>query len=127
MATPDPLLRPRRPLDLVVIPRERLEDAFEDAVAHGRIAREDAADLVRELLRRAVTAPVEQMVREVDRARWAPPRPPSPIAAYDELTSAQVGERLAGLSPAQLRQVRDYERRNANRKSVLAAIAARLA
>ena len=39
-----------------------------------------------------------------------------------ELTVGQVTQRLPGLSAPQLRQVRDYERRHANRKSVLAAI-----
>ena len=34
--------------------------------------------------------------------------------------------RLGGLTPAELRKVRDYERRNANRKTVLAAIEAKL-
>jgi hypothetical protein len=45
-----------------------------------------------------------------------------PILAYDDLTAAQVIGRLEGLSAAELRKVRDYERRHANRKSVLAAI-----
>ena len=38
------------------------------------------------------------------------------------MTAAQVTEHLDDLAPAQLRTVRDHERRNANRKSVLAAI-----
>jgi hypothetical protein len=37
-----------------------------------------------------------------------------------------VTERLADLSPAELRVVRDYEKRNANRKSVLAAVERKL-
>ena len=45
-----------------------------------------------------------------------------PIADYEEMTVAQVTPRLAELTPAQLRQVREFERRHANRKSVLAAI-----
>ena len=45
-----------------------------------------------------------------------------PIIAYDELTARQATESLKGLTPAELRQVRDYERRHANRKSVLTAI-----
>src|SRR5262249_45223652 len=45
-----------------------------------------------------------------------------PILGYDDLTATQVQGRLDGLSPAELRKVRDYERRHANRKSVLAAI-----
>ena len=45
-----------------------------------------------------------------------------PILAYDDLTAAQVQVRLDGLSPGELRRVREYERRHANRKSVLVAI-----
>jgi len=48
--------------------------------------------------------------------------PPFPITGYEDLTAAQITEQLDGLSLAQLRQVRDHERRNANRKTVLAAI-----
>jgi polyhydroxyalkanoate synthesis regulator phasin len=63
----------------------------------------------------------------VDRARRAAGVGPSfPISGYDELTVAQVQSRLGGLSPAELRKVRDYERRHANRKTVLAAIAEKL-
>ncbi|TML32526.1 MAG: hypothetical protein E6G29_13100 [Actinobacteria bacterium] len=50
-----------------------------------------------------------------------------PILGYDDLTAAQVQGRLDSLTPAELRKVRDYERRNANRKSVLDAIEGRLA
>jgi hypothetical protein len=52
--------------------------------------------------------------------------PAFPILGYDDLTAAQVQSRLEDLSTAELRKVRDYERRNANRKSVLDSIAARL-
>jgi hypothetical protein len=37
-----------------------------------------------------------------------------------------VQSRLADLSPAELRKVRDYERRNANRKTVLNSIEEKL-
>jgi hypothetical protein len=37
-----------------------------------------------------------------------------------------VQSRLDGLSPAELRKVRDYEKRNANRKSVLDAVQTKL-
>ena len=53
--------------------------------------------------------------------------PSFPITAYDDLTAAQLQSRLDGLTPAELRKVRDYERRNANRKSVLDAVEAKLA
>jgi hypothetical protein len=38
-----------------------------------------------------------------------------------------VTSSLDDLTPAELRKVRDYERRNANRKSVLTAVEKRLA
>jgi hypothetical protein len=52
--------------------------------------------------------------------------PSFPILGYDELTAGQVTSRLADLAPAELRKVRDYEKRNANRKSVLNAVAGKL-
>jgi len=48
--------------------------------------------------------------------------PRSRSAATTTLTAGQVQGRLGDLSPAALRRVRDYERRHANRKSVLASI-----
>ena len=63
-----------------------------------------------------------------DRARRTAGIGPSfPILGYDDLTAAQVQGRLDGLTPAELRKVRDYEKRNANRKSVLSAIESSLA
>lgn len=70
----------------------------------------------------------DRALRTVDRARRAAGLGSAfPIIGYDELTAAQVKERLTDLSAADLRKVRDYERRNANRKSILAAIEKRLA
>ena len=69
----------------------------------------------------------DRALRAVDRARRAAGLgSPFPISGYDELTAAQVKERLGELSPAELRKVRDHERRTANRKSILAAIEKRL-
>jgi hypothetical protein len=53
--------------------------------------------------------------------------PSFPILGYDDLTASQVQARIETLTPAELRKVRDYERRNANRKSVLSAIDSQLA
>jgi hypothetical protein len=64
---------------------------------------------------------------QADRARRAAGVGPNfPILAYDDLTADQVVSRLSDLSPAELRKVRDYERRNANRKTVLNAIESKL-
>jgi polyhydroxyalkanoate synthesis regulator phasin len=66
---------------------------------------------------------LDLLLRSADRARRTGGTDESfPILGYDELTAAHVQARLDGLSPAELRRVRDYERRHANRKSVLAAI-----
>ncbi len=62
-----------------------------------------------------------------DRARRAAGVGPAfPITGYDDLTVSQVEKRLGSLSGAELRKVRDYEKRHANRKTVLNAIERRL-
>jgi polyhydroxyalkanoate synthesis regulator phasin len=87
--------------------RGQLDTARRRAEGAGRSVRGKAAD---------------RALREVDRVRRASGVAGFPVLNYDELTAAQVTDRLADLTPAQLRKVRDYERRNANRKSVLDAI-----
>jgi polyhydroxyalkanoate synthesis regulator phasin len=65
----------------------------------------------------------DKALQQVDRARRAAGvGSPFPIIGYDDLTAAQITERLTDLSAPELRKVRDHERRNANRKSVLGAI-----
>lgn len=69
----------------------------------------------------------DRALRTVDRVRRAAGLGHAfPIIGYEDLTTAQVKERLADLNPAELRKVRDHERRNANRKSVLTAIERKL-
>jgi polyhydroxyalkanoate synthesis regulator phasin len=129
------------PLDAVVLTRERLQEVLDDAVERGRMTHDDAGELLGELFRRGrrqtdelltdleglVAAPAERVIREVDRARRVTGLGPSfPILGYDDLTAAQVTERLGDLTPAEARVVRDYEKRNANRKSVLAAVERKL-
>jgi polyhydroxyalkanoate synthesis regulator phasin len=66
---------------------------------------------------------IDLLVRSADRVRRSVGVGQTfPILGYDDLTSAQVQARLDGLSSAELRKVREYERRHANRKSVLEAI-----
>jgi len=140
------------PREVVVVTRSRLQEALDEAVERGRMTRDDAGTLLADLLqrgrkqtdelrediealvggartttRRGVSGSAERVLREVDRARRVAGVGPSfPILGYDDLTAAQVTERLGHLSPAELRKVRDYEKRNANRKSVLAAIEQKL-
>lgn len=42
-----------------------------------------------------------------------------PIQGYDELRVAEVSRRLTGLSDEQIRQVREYEKKNKNRHSLI--------
>jgi hypothetical protein len=131
------LTRLIRPLDLVILTRERLQATLDEAAEHGRITRSDANDLAIELVKwgRLQTDELlerveqlfgrgrERIVRGAGKARRADPSDPAlAISGYDDLTARQVQSALGSLTPAQLRKVRDYERRHANRKSVLAAI-----
>jgi polyhydroxyalkanoate synthesis regulator phasin len=112
------------PLDVMMITRERLQDTLDDAVRRGRMTRDDAADLLAEILRRAISAPTDRVIKEVMRVAGAADE--FPIVGYDDLTAAQIVSQLGGLEPLDLRRVRDYERRNANRKTVLSAVDAKL-
>jgi polyhydroxyalkanoate synthesis regulator phasin len=128
------LMRLLSPVGAMVLTRERVQEVLDDAVERGRMTRDDASELLAELVRRGrkqtddlieslLAAPADRVLREVDRARRATGLGPSfPISGYDDLTAAEVTERLNGLSAADLRRVQDHERRNANRKSVLTAI-----
>jgi polyhydroxyalkanoate synthesis regulator phasin len=142
-----------KPLGLVVLTSERIQEILDDAAARGRVTRSDANELAAELVSRGrqqtdqLVADVERLLdrgrqqigsatlrarrsesldlllRSADKARRTVATGQSfPILGYDELTATQVQGRLDSLSPAELRKVRDYERRHANRKSVLAAI-----
>ena len=170
-------------MDLVVLTRERIEEAVDDAVDRGRMTRKDAQAMTRDLVTRgrkqtnevlkdlenllqsgrqrarsasggassgggireratgaagAALKGVGEVAREArtvadpalataDRARRTAGVGPSfPVLGYDDLTAQQVQNRLGTLTPAELRKVRDHERRNANRKSVLNAIESKL-
>jgi polyhydroxyalkanoate synthesis regulator phasin len=134
----------------LTITTERLQDAVDDAVRRGRMTRRDAEDLLATLVTagraqtEALLADVEQLLgrgtsararatgsgdavlRTVDRARRRVGVGAFPILGYDDLTAAQITVRLGVLTPAELRKIRDYERRHDARKSVLAAVERKL-
>ena len=127
----------KNPLDYVLITREKLEEVCEDAVSRGRMTRDDATRLIGEVYGRGrgltgdVLGDIEQLLGrsrdQIERtARKATGQTVFPIAGYDDLPAAGVKSALDGLTPAELRKVRDYERRNANRKTVLQAIESKL-
>lgn len=141
-----------KPLGLVVLSRERIAETLSEAALDGRLTRSDAERLASELIqrgrqqteelltdldrtlgrgrpqiggatRRARKAAPDRLIRGADRARRTIGVGPTfPILSYDELTVAQVQNRLPQLSDPELRAVRDYERRHGNRKSLLGAI-----
>lgn len=97
--------------------RDDIWSEIEQVVGRGR-------DGIGTATRRArQSEPVDRIVRGADRARRTVNIGSTfPIDGYDELTARQVTARIGELSPADLRRVADYERRHANRKSVLAAV-----
>src|SRR4051794_3720271 len=144
-----------QPLHLVMLTRDRIEEVLADAVSRGRMTTDDAQNVAAGLLelgrkqtndvlkdleqllgrgrapleraRNRAASAADPVLAQADRARRAAGVGPSfPILGYDDLTAAQVQARLADLTPAELRKVRDYERRNANRKTVLNSIEEKL-
>lgn len=109
-----------KPFDLVLLTRDRIQATLDDAAERGRVTRSDANELVSELVRRG-RQQTDDLLLGAERARRAVGSS-FPIASYDELTVGQVSQRLTGLTAPQLRQVSAYERKHANRKSVLAKI-----
>jgi polyhydroxyalkanoate synthesis regulator phasin len=139
-----------RPMEMVMISRERIEEVLGEAVDQGRVTARDAQRITSGLVKRGqrqttdVLKDLENLLdtskargRAVRRAspvlaqadrlrRTAGVGPSFPITGYDDLTAPQVQGRLATLTPAELRKVRDYERRNAKRKTVLQSIESKL-
>ncbi len=137
-----------KPLGLVVLSRERIQETLEEAAERGRVTRSDANELAALLIQRGRqqtdelfgdldrvlgrgkqqigslktrrSKSVDRLVRGADQARRSVGvGPVFPIIGYDKLTVAQIRPRLASLNKADLRKVRTYERRHAKRKSVL--------
>jgi polyhydroxyalkanoate synthesis regulator phasin len=142
-----------KPLGLVVLSSERIQETLDEAADRGRLTRTDANELGSQLVQRGrqqteelladierllgrgrqqldsatrksrIGEPLDRLVRGAGLARRrVAGEADFPIRDYDEMPSGQVQRRLGSLAPAELRKVRDYERRHANRKSVLAAI-----
>jgi polyhydroxyalkanoate synthesis regulator phasin len=137
-----------RLISSLTLTTDRLQETVDDAVRRGRMTRKDAEELLAQLISagrqqtEALLADLEQLLgrgrtaelrtraagsgdavrRTVGRARRRVGIAGFPILDYDELTAVEITKRLGELTPAELRKVRDHERRHANRKSVLAAI-----
>jgi hypothetical protein len=128
------------PVNAVLLTRKGIEEVLDDAVARGRMTRDDAQQMMQTLLQYGAKqtddflADLERLLargstleerpaggsgRRSRRRRSRRPAANLPIKGYDDLSAAQVQDRLDGLTPAELRKLRDYERRHANRKTVL--------
>jgi hypothetical protein len=115
-----------RPFDLVLLSRERIQEALDEAAERGRVTRRDANELVADLMRRG-REQTDELLGQVGRAAGRARRSVGggstlAIENYDELTASQVNKQLPRLKPGDLQRVRDYEARHANRKSVLDAV-----
>jgi hypothetical protein len=76
---------------------------------------------------RAVRDAADPALQQADRLRRrAGVSAGFPITAYDQLTAQQVKTRLTDLTPAELRKVRDYEKRNQARKGILSTVEKKL-
>jgi hypothetical protein len=131
----------------VVLSRDRVQEVLDDAVGRGHITRRESSELMQALLSSGrqqtqdVLADVEQLLgrgrsasaaagdavlKQVDRGRRAAGIGSFPILRYEDLNATQISRRLTGLTAAQLRKIRDHERRNQQRKTILDAIERRL-
>jgi polyhydroxyalkanoate synthesis regulator phasin len=141
-----------KPMELVLLSRERIEEVLGEAVDQGRVTTRDAQRIAAGLLKRGekqtkdVLGDLEQLLgrgrdeiggratraaspalAQMDKVRrGAGVGPNFPIMRYDDLNASQIQRRLRDLTAAQLRKVRDHERRNANRKTILSAIESKL-
>jgi hypothetical protein len=115
------------PLNAVLLTRRHIEEVLDDAVSRGRMTRSDAQEVAQTLLSRSARA-TDDFLADVERMLGRrgdqiddvlPAERGLPIAGYDDLSAAQVQDQLDGLTPAELRRVREYEQRHANRKTVL--------
>ncbi|MEW6637666.1 MAG: hypothetical protein AB1425_12745 [Actinomycetota bacterium] len=87
---------------------EKQRDAFQTLV-------EESLDAYMDLLY-APLAYWRQGLRLVEEAEVVPVLP---IAGYDEMNVAEIREKAEGLNAAQIRQLREYEKANKNRASLI--------
>ncbi|MGI8633746.1 MAG: hypothetical protein ACR2NA_14535 [Solirubrobacterales bacterium] len=111
----------------------RTRDGVEERTTGARQAAADRTDSARKQAEatagkatRQARDTAEPALREADKFRRAAGVGSFPITAYDELTAAQIKTRLTDLTPAQLREVREYEKKHGNRKTVLSAVESKL-
>jgi hypothetical protein len=120
-----------RNTDSVTLTREHVQETLDDAASGDEVGDllHKGARRFENVTRKARKAqPVDRLVRGADRARRAAGVGPAfPIVGYDDLNVGQVQARLKELSEPDQRTVLTYERKNANRKSIVGALEKSLA
>ena len=122
------------------VTRKDANDLVAELMRHGRQAGDEVREEVGELLGKGAdriqsvrkkvrkAEPVDRIVRGADRARRAAGVGPTfPIIGYDDLNVAQVQVRIKELSRPDQRKVLTYERKHANRKSIVGPLEKALA
>jgi polyhydroxyalkanoate synthesis regulator phasin len=128
----DMVSRGRRQTSSLLQELERVaEQARKELRGRSAPARRQATQAARRAARQASRAArdvADRPLAEADRLRRRTGLPALfPITAYDQLTANQVKARLKDLTAAELRKVREYEKRHQNRKGVITAIDKKLA
>ncbi len=112
--------------DLVKRGRKETDDVLKDLENLLGKGRRDVSKRASKARGRAVHA-ASPAIASADKARRAAGVGSKfPISLYDDLNVGEIKARVGDLSAAELRKVRDYERRHANRKGVLSAIESKL-
>lgn len=126
---------------------ERVQETVEDAVRRGRMTRKDAHELAAAIVAASrrqtdeIRQEIEALLERGRRGLRKDPAPEAseatvaipiereaggvrtlPIERYDELTAVLIRKSLKGLSPEELRAVREHEASHAKRKTVLAEV-----
>jgi hypothetical protein len=122
------------------VTRKDANDLVAELVRRGRAERDDLRGELDTLVKQGRgqlqtasrkarhTEPGDRVVRGADRARRRVGVGPNfPILGYDELNARQVQSRVKELSKPERRKVLTYERKHANRKSVVGALEKSLA
>src|ERR687898_101133 len=90
-------------------------EATEQVAWQGLRIAEEATEQTDEVLRQAEKATKEAELKAAVLSALKTPN-------YDELSVAEISRRLDGLSAAQLRNIREYEKRNKNRETLIEQI-----
>lgn len=101
---------------------KKLEKEFKQDGRYPGREEQVAARIVNKQRAQAGETQAGQLGQRAGKPRRAPPEQGLPFDGYQHLTVAQIRDRLAGLSAAQLQRLRAYEAAHKKRKGVLQAL-----